>query len=331
MNRTSDDCLKPKGGNERLLSEEGTYKRPAPHLMSTEDSESLLMEKIKLHDASDCNENNNEGNSDTDKDNVGASSASVPSATVATAKEQQEQTDSPASKQAKASSSESAHVASLPMKGVQELAALQGHLVNGKYWDAPSPTSDGSNTDVVGRRNLRRRACTENKKDQEQATIDAKNWNDNDDEDVDLKQITNSGRICKKPSFFTASPYNDDMPVAIPARAAQGQASSSEECQRNPKGRSIEMDTSGTIDRYDKARKTSEPARDAKWMAMFDRLKGFKKKYHHVNVSSGFEDRRLAKWCDHQRQFYKHNNLSERRAKLLLSIGFEWVRRVRKE
>ena len=63
---------------------------------------------------------------------------------------------------------------------------------------------------------------------------------------------------------------------------------------------------------------------EAEWNEMFDRLLEFKKEFGHVNVSSRYEDTKLANWVNSQRKAYKAHKISDERYNKLLNVGFKF-------
>ena len=63
---------------------------------------------------------------------------------------------------------------------------------------------------------------------------------------------------------------------------------------------------------------------EEEWNEMFNKLLNFKAKFNHVNVSSRYEDKKLANWVNSQRKSYKAGKLSDIRYSKLLEIGFKF-------
>jgi superfamily II DNA or RNA helicase len=60
------------------------------------------------------------------------------------------------------------------------------------------------------------------------------------------------------------------------------------------------------------------------WDEMFGRLQLFRDMHEHCRVPATFNDKKLAKWVLHQRNFANKGTLSEFRRRRLEDIGFEW-------
>lgn len=63
---------------------------------------------------------------------------------------------------------------------------------------------------------------------------------------------------------------------------------------------------------------------EEEWNKMFDKLLEFKKEFGYVNVSSRYEDKKLANWVNSQRKAYKIDKLSYERYTKLVNIGFKF-------
>lgn len=63
---------------------------------------------------------------------------------------------------------------------------------------------------------------------------------------------------------------------------------------------------------------------EEEWNEMLNKLLNFKAKFNHVNVSSRYEDKKLANWVNSQRKSYKAGKLSDIRYSKLLEIGFKF-------
>ena len=63
---------------------------------------------------------------------------------------------------------------------------------------------------------------------------------------------------------------------------------------------------------------------DKEWEDMYSNLLEFKQKFNHVDVSSRYEDKKLANWVNSQRKAYKANKLSDYRYNKLVDIGFKF-------
>ena len=61
---------------------------------------------------------------------------------------------------------------------------------------------------------------------------------------------------------------------------------------------------------------------EIEWEEMFNQLLKFKDKFNHVNVSSRYEDKKLANWVNSQRKSYKAGKLCATRYARLVEIGF---------
>lgn len=61
---------------------------------------------------------------------------------------------------------------------------------------------------------------------------------------------------------------------------------------------------------------------DKEWKDMFSKLLDFKNTFGHVNVSSRYEDKKLANWVNSQRKAYKAGKLDNFRYENLISVGF---------
>lgn len=67
---------------------------------------------------------------------------------------------------------------------------------------------------------------------------------------------------------------------------------------------------------------------DRKWNEMFDRLRQYQALNGNADVPSGWkEDPKLAVWVSHQRQRRKQEQLSDKKLKLLTSLGLTWKSR----
>src|ERR1019366_749246 len=65
--------------------------------------------------------------------------------------------------------------------------------------------------------------------------------------------------------------------------------------------------------------------RDAAWQRMFSKLKEYKARHGHCNVSRGDEGQhQLAEWLTRQRVWYSDRRLDADRANLLTAQGVEW-------
>ena len=60
------------------------------------------------------------------------------------------------------------------------------------------------------------------------------------------------------------------------------------------------------------------------WDIMFEKLIEYKKRFKNCNVSSRYEDKKLANWVSTQRKAFKANKLSSDRYDRLVEIGFEF-------
>jgi superfamily II DNA or RNA helicase len=60
------------------------------------------------------------------------------------------------------------------------------------------------------------------------------------------------------------------------------------------------------------------------WDEMFGRLKLFCEKHGHCQVPRDYEDRKLSKWVQHQRNFANNGSLANSRKERLDAIGFNW-------
>ena len=64
------------------------------------------------------------------------------------------------------------------------------------------------------------------------------------------------------------------------------------------------------------------------WNQHFIALENYKAEFGHVNVIAIYKttnELNLGGWCQHQRNNYKNNKLSENQIKRLESLGFVWV------
>lgn len=66
----------------------------------------------------------------------------------------------------------------------------------------------------------------------------------------------------------------------------------------------------------------SKSKNDKEWEDMFSKLLDFKGIFNHVNVSSRYEDKKLANWVNSQRKAYKAGKLDSYRYEKLISVGF---------
>lgn len=65
--------------------------------------------------------------------------------------------------------------------------------------------------------------------------------------------------------------------------------------------------------------------REAAWNQKFSELENYKRANGHCNVPNNFPPNpSLAKWVDHQRQFFRRGELADNRRKALEEIGFVW-------
>lgn len=95
-----------------------------------------------------------------------------------------------------------------------------------------------------------------------------------------------------------------------------------------------EINDSSSEDGSERAEKTTPNRRrrgcdDEKWLSTLNDLQKYRKKYKTINVSYKLEDQRfLYYWTWRQKKLYRQNKLPEDRVKLLLSIGFDFSRKL---
>jgi RNA polymerase primary sigma factor len=86
--------------------------------------------------------------------------------------------------------------------------------------------------------------------------------------------------------------------------------------------------SSAPIEEIPPVRERTRPARGgrAEWNEMFEALENYKRRFGHCRVPRNWwPDLRLANWVAAQKAKCRRGDLSERRMRLLVSIGFSWL------